>query len=152
MIQRIQSLYLLVAAALMSLTLFMPIATFVVDGNTYELSAFALSCGDISESTLWMGVMLVMATLLPLVVIFLFKRRTLQVRLCAVEIVLLLGSLVMIGLYYWLTSRLFENLVVEHRQFGWGAPMPLVSLVLTALASRAIFKDEVLVRSLDRIR
>ena len=105
-----------------------------------------------SESTLWMGVMLVMATLLPLVVIFLFKRRTLQVRLCAVEIVLLLGSLVMIGLYYWLTSRLFENLVVEHRQFGWGAPMPLVSLVLTALASRAIFKDEVLVRSLDRIR
>ncbi|MBO5717927.1 MAG: DUF4293 domain-containing protein [Alistipes sp.] len=152
MIQRIQSLYLLVAAALMSLTLFMPIATFVVDGNTYELSAFALSCGDMSESTLWMGVMLVMATLLPLVVIFLFKRRTLQVRLCAVEIVLLLGSLVMIGLYYWLTSRLFENLVVEHRQFGWGAPMPLVSLVLTALASRAIFKDEVLVRSLDRIR
>ena len=152
MIQRIQSLYLLVAAALMSLTLFMPIATFVVDGNTYELSAFALSCGDMSESTLWMGVMLVMATLLPLVVIFLFKRRTLQVRLCAVEIVLLLGSLVMIGLYYWLTSRLFESLVVEHRQFGWGAPMPLVSLVLTALASRAIFKDEVLVRSLDRIR
>ncbi|MBO7265260.1 MAG: DUF4293 domain-containing protein [Alistipes sp.] len=152
MIQRIQSLYLLVAAALMSLTLFMPIATFVVDGNTYALSAFALSCGDMSESTLWMGVMLVMATLLPLVVIFLFKRRTLQVRLCAVEIVLLLGSLVMIGLYYWLTSRLFENLVVEHRQFGWGAPMPLVSLVLTALASRAIFKDEVLVRSLDRIR
>jgi hypothetical protein len=152
MIQRIQSLYLLVAAALMSLTLFMPIATFVVDGNTYELSAFALSCGDMSESTLWMGVMLVMATLLPLVVIFLFKHRTLQVRLCAVEIVLLLGSLVMIGLYYWLTSRLFENLVVEHRQFGWGAPMPLVSLVLTALASRAIFKDEVLVRSLDRIR
>jgi hypothetical protein len=152
MIQRIQSLYLLVAAALMSLTLFMPIATFVVDGNTYELSAFALSCGDMSESTLWMGVMLVMATLLPLVAIFLFKRRTLQVRLCAVEIVLLLGSLVMIGLYYWLTSRLFENLVVEHRQFGWGAPMPLVSLVLTALASRAIFKDEVLVRSLDRIR
>lgn len=152
MIQRIQSLYLLIAAALMSLTLFMPIATFVVDGNTYELSAFALSCGEVSESTLWMGVMLVMATLLPLVVIFLFKRRTLQVRLCAVEIVLLLGSLVMIGLYYWLTSRLFENFVVEHRQFGWGAPMPLVSLVLTALASRAIFKDEVLVRSLDRIR
>ncbi len=152
MIQRIQSLYLLVAAALMSLTLFMPIATFVVDGHTFELSAFALGCGEVSQSTLWMGVMLVMATLLPLVVIFLFKRRTLQVRLCAVEIVLLLGSLVMIGLYYWLTSRLFENLVVEHRQFGWGAPMPLVSLVLTALASRAIFKDEVLVRSLDRIR
>lgn len=154
MIQRIQTLYLLAVAVLMSLTLFLPIASFVVDGTTFELNAFSLSCDGASESTLWMGIMLAMATALPLVTIFLYKRRTLQVRLCAVELVLLLGSLVMIGIYYWLTSSLFDDstLVVEHRQFGWAAPMPIVSLVLTYLASRAIFKDEVLVRSLDRIR
>ena len=96
--------------------------------------------------------MLSLATLLPFITIFLFKKRTLQVRLCAVELVLLLGSLVLIGLYYWLTSRIFEGLEIDHRQFGWAAPMPIVSMVLTYLASRAIFKDEVLVRSLDRIR
>ena len=154
MIQRIQTLYLLAVAVLMSLTLFLPIASFVVDGTTFELNAFALSCDGASEGTLWMGIMLAMATALPLVTIFLYKRRTLQVRLCAVELVLLLGSLVMIGIYYWLTSSLFDDstLVVEHRQFGWAAPMPIVSLVLTYLASRAIFKDEMLVRSLDRIR
>ncbi len=152
MIQRIQTLYLLVVTALMSLTLFMPIATFVVSGHSYELTAFALSCEGVSYATIWMGVMLSLATLLPFVTIFLFKKRTLQVRLCAVELVLLLGSLVMIGLYYWLTSRIFEGLTIDHRQFGWAAPMPVVSLVLTYLASRAIFKDEVLVRSLDRIR
>lgn len=154
MIQRIQTLYLLVATILMSFTLFMPIASFGVAGATYELSAFSLTCGEASESTIWMGILLSLATALPLVTIFLFKNRTLQIRLCAVEIVLLIGSLVMIGLYYWLTSRLFEGgeLVVDHRQFGWGAPMPIVSLVVTYLASRAIFKDEVLVRSLDRIR
>lgn len=152
MIQRIQSLYLLLATIFMSLTLFMPIATFVFDGQTYELTAFALSCGEQSESTLWMGIMLVLSTLLPFVTIFLFKRRTLQIRLCAVEIILLLGSLVFIGLYYWLTTRIFEGFSLEHRQFGWAAPMPIISLVLSYLASRAIFKDEVLVRSLDRIR
>ena len=152
MIQRIQSLYLLLAALLMSLTLFMPIASFGVAGETFELTAFSLRCGEVSQSTVWMGIMLVLATVLPLVTLFLFKRRTLQIRLCAVEIVLLLGSLLMIGLYYWLTSRLFEGFEVEHRQFGWAAPMPLISLVLAYLASRAIFKDEVLVRSLDRIR
>lgn len=154
MIQRIQSLYLLLVVILMSLTLCLPIATFVVDGATFELTAFALRCGDLSESTVWMGILLALATVLPLVTIFLFKKRTLQVRLCAVELVLLLGSLLMVGLYYWLTSSLFDDttLVVEHRQFGWAAPMPIVSLVLTYLASRAIFKDEVLVRSLDRIR
>lgn len=152
MIQRIQSLYLLLAAAFMSLTLFMPIATFVVDGQTYELTAFSLTCGEISQSTIWLGIILVIATALPLITIFLFKRRTLQIRLCAVEVVLLIGSLVLVALYYWLTSRLFEGLVIDHRQFGWAAPMPIVALVLSYLASRAIFKDEVLVRSLDRIR
>lgn len=152
MIQRIQTLYLFVVALLMSLTLFMPIASFTVAGQTYELTAFTLRCGDASETTVWMGIMLLLAAALPLVNIFLFKRRVLQIRLCAVEIILLLGSLVMIGLYYWLTSRIFEGLVIEHRQFGWAAPMPLVSLILAYLASRAIFKDEMLVRSLDRIR
>lgn len=152
MIQRIQSLYLLLAAAFMSLTLFMPIATFVVDGQTYELTAFSLTCGEISQSTIWLGIILAIATALPLITIFLFKKRTLQIRLCAVEVVLLIGSLVLVALYYWLTSRLFEGLVIDHRQFGWAAPMPIVALVLSYLASRAIFKDEVLVRSLDRIR
>lgn len=152
MIQRIQTLYLLVVTVLMSLTLFMPIASFGVAGETFELTAFTLRCGEVSQSTIWMGILLVLATALPLVTIFLFKRRTLQIRLCAVEIVLLLGSLVMIGLYYWLTSRVFQGLEIEHRQFGWAAPMPLIALVLSYLASRAIFKDEVLVRSLDRIR
>lgn len=152
MIQRIQSIYLLLASIVMSLTLFLPIATFVFDGQTYELTAFALSCGQQSESTVWMGIMLTLSTILPLVVIFLFKRRTLQIRLCAVEMVMLIGSLIFIGLYYWLTTRIFEGYNLEHRQFGWAAPMPIVALVLSYLASRAIFKDEVLVRSLDRIR
>lgn len=152
MIQRIQSLYLLLASAFMSLTLFMPIATFVVDGQTYELTAFSLTCGEMSQSTIWLGIILAIATALPLITIFLFKKRTLQIRLCAVEVVLLIGSLVLVALYYWLTSRLFEGLVIDHRQFGWAAPMPIVAIVLSYLASRAIFKDEVLVRSLDRIR
>ena len=72
MIQRIQTLYLLVVTALMSLTLFMPIASFVVGGQTYELTAFALSCEDASHTTLWMGIMLSLATLLPFITIFLF--------------------------------------------------------------------------------
>ena len=112
MIQRIQSLYLLLASAFMSLTLFMPIATFVVDGQTYELTAFSLTCGEISQSTIWLGIILAIATALPLITIFLFKKRTLQIRLCAVEVVLLIGSLVLVALYYWLTSRLFEGLVI----------------------------------------
>ena len=154
MIQRIQSLYLLFAVALMSVTLFAPIATFVVDsGEVFNLTAFSLKSELQSQSALWMGILLSLATVLPLVTIFFFKNRMLQVRLCAVEIVLLLGCLVFMAIYLWLSgANALEDAVVLHRQFGWAAIMPIVALVFTALAARATFKDEVLVRSLDRIR
>ncbi|MBQ3248403.1 MAG: DUF4293 domain-containing protein [Alistipes sp.] len=154
MIQRIQTLYLVVITSLMAITLFAPIATFTVaTGDVYTLSAFELSNGQHSQSTIWMGILLVLATVLPLVTIFLFKNRQLQLRLCGAEVVLLIGAIVFVGIYYWLSSaNALENVGVEHRSFGWAAIMPLLSLVMAFLAARRIFKDEVLVRSLDRIR
>lgn len=152
MIQRIQTLYLVVATILMAMTFIFPIAEFNIAGVDFTLSAFSLSGGNQSESTFWMGLLLAMATAVPFVTIFLFKRRTLQIRLCAVEAVLLLGSLAFIGLYYWLSNRFFAGYDIEHKQFGWSAIMPVMALILDVLAARAIFKDEVLVRSLDRIR
>ena len=154
MIQRIQSLYLLIVVALMSVTLFAPIAMFTVaSGEVFTLSAFSLASDMQSQSTIWMGILLSLATALPLVTIFLFKNRVLQVRLCAVEIVLLLGCVVFMAIYFWLSgANALEDAIVEHRHFGWSAIMPIVALVFTSLAARATFKDEILVRSLDRIR
>ena len=154
MIQRIQSLYLLIVVALMSVTLFAPIAMFTVaSGEVFTLSAFSLASDMQSQSTIWMGILLSLATALPLVTIFLFKNRVLQVRLCAVEIVLLLGCIAFMAIYFWLSgANALEDAVVEHRHFGWSAIMPIVALVFTSLAARATFKDEILVRSLDRIR
>lgn len=151
MIQRIQTLYLAVVTLLMALSVFLPVATFTVGDAEYSLTGYAIKGASESEPTVWLGVLLTLAAILPLVTIFLFKRRTLQVRLCAVEGVLLVGSLVFIGLYYWRGSDMFD-VAIDHQQFGWAAILPLISLVLVWLAGRAIFKDEVLVRSLDRIR
>ena len=153
MIQRIQTLYLLIATVLMAVTLFCPIATFYAGDTTYTLEAFSLSGGGESQSTIWMGIILVVGAFLPLVTIFLFKRRQLQIRLCGAEMVVLLGAIAFIAIYYWLSVfNALDGVEIDHRQFSWAAPMPLVSMVLTYLAGRAIFKDEMLVRSLDRIR
>lgn len=154
MIQRIQSLYLLVATILMGVTLFAPVASFTVaSGEVYTLSAFELSSTTASQSTIWMGIILVVATVLPLITIFLFKRRMLQVRLCAVEIVFLLGAIAFETIYFFLSgANALADLGVEHRHLGWSAIMPIVSLILVALAARATFKDEITVRSFDRIR
>ena len=80
MIQRIQTLYLLAVVVLMAFTLFAPIAVFTVGDIDFTLTAFSLSGGGESQTTLWMGIILVLATVLPLITIFLFKNRQLQVR------------------------------------------------------------------------
>lgn len=153
MIQRIQTLYLLIATALMAVTIFTPMARFFDGVQEYTLTAFALkdAAGLTAQPTLYMGILLALAGLLPFVVIFLFKNRQMQIRLCAAEIVLLVGSLVVMGIYYYLSARMF-NAAGGIISIKVGVVMPLVAIIFVALATRAIFRDEVLVRSLDRIR
>ncbi len=152
MIQRIQSLYLLIVAGLMTTSLFLPLAHYVSGLSEYELFAFSLKGADYAQPTPYLGFMLLLTAIVPLVTIFLYKKRLLQIRLCAVNIVLLLGTLIFIAIYYYLGSRFFAEFSYEVRGFDIAAIFPLLSLVLTYLAARAIFKDEMLVRSLDRIR
>ena len=153
MIQRIQTLYLLIATALMAVTIFTPMAQFFDGTQEYTLTAFALkdAAGVTAQPTIYMGILLALAGVLPFIVIFLFKTRQLLIRLCAAEIVLLVGSLVVMGIYYYLSARLFDS-VNGLGNLKLGVIMPLLSIVFVALATRAIFRDEVLVRSLDRIR
>ena len=83
MIQRIQTLYLLIIAALMAVTLFSGLAWFAGDAGEFGLYAFGLKTaeGELVQSTVYMGVLLALACALPLVTIFLFRRRLLQIRL-----------------------------------------------------------------------
>jgi len=84
--------------------------------------------------------------------IFLFKRRLLQIRLCVVEIVLLIGSAVMEAAYYFLSWRVFSELSFHTQGFRPAIALPLVCLLFAYLAARAVFRDELMVRAADRIR
>lgn len=152
MIQRIQSLYLVAIVALMVTAIFTPLAYFVAGAEEYLLYAFSLKGGEVSYSTMYMGFVVALAAIIPFVTIFLFKNRMLQIRLCAVELVLLIGSVIFMAIYYYLGSRMFTNLEFSTQGFRIAIIFPLVSIVLDYLAMRAIFHDEMLVRSLDRIR
>ena len=154
MIQRIQTLYLLIIAALMAVTLFSGLAWFAGDAGEFGLFAFGLKTagGEVVQSTVYMGVLLALACALPLVTIFLFKRRLVQIRLCAVELVLLIGAGAMMGIYFYLCNRYFADSEFYSHTLKISLVFPLVCLVFDLLALRAIFRDEKLVRSLDRIR
>lgn len=154
MIQRIQTIYLLVAAALMAVTLFVPLAWFASDAGEFRLYAFALEngAGEAVQSTLYMGVLSTLACALPLLTIFLYKRRMLQIRLCVVEMVLLAGAVAMEAVYYFLSWRVFSDMTFHTQGFRPAIALPLVCLLFAYLAARAIFRDELMVRAADRIR
>lgn len=155
MIQRIQTVYLLLAAALMSLTLFLPLATIWQGGNEIIIKAWFAdgTVGFKAPLPLYLGIILSVATALPLVTIFLYKKRMAQIRLCVSEIVLLLGSVAFIALYcYRLCEVLAERMTDLNFTLGFASLMPFVAIFFVVLAIRGIAKDEALVRSLDRIR
>ena len=118
------------------------------------MTAFALrdSDGAVVQTTVYMGILLSVSALLPLVTILLFRRRMLQMRLCIVEVVLLLGSSVMMGIYCYLGMSAVSSLPFGAGNLRPAIMLPLAAVVFTVMAARAIFKDELLVRSLDRIR
>lgn len=152
MIQRIQTLYLLLATALMACTLFMPIAHVSTAQGELVLQAFKPFGSEMAFGWLF-AALFILATLLPLVTIFLFKYRKRQVGLCAAEGVLQLGAVVVILLFYWLIiPDILQDFTILSKNLGWAFIMPVAALIPTFLAGRAIFRDEVLVRSLDRIR
>ena len=154
MIQRIQTVYLLLAAALVAVALFAPLAWFASDAGLFELHAFALRTaeGDSVQAAPYLGVVLAAACVLPVVTIFLFRQRLLQIRLCVVEAVLLVGGIVMELVYYFLSRRVFAEMAFHEQGIKPAAVLPLVAVLFALLAARAVFRDEMMVRAADRIR
>ena len=153
MIQRIQTLYLLIVAALLAVTLFAPLAWFAGESGEFGLYAFALkSAGESVQPTVYLGISLVLACVVPLVTIFLFRNRMLQLRLCGVEAVLLVGAAVMEAVHYYLSRRVFAAEAFHTQGFEPAVALPLVALLFVWLAGRAILRDELMVRAADRIR
>ena len=88
-------------------------------------------------------------SLLALGSIFLYRRRLLQIRLCTFNTLLIVGFYGLFAFYLWRLAGTFEAFTFN---FQIALAFPLVSLILNWLAIRAIGADEMLVRSLDRLR
>ena len=154
MIQRIQSLYLLVVTALMAVTLFAPLAWFAADGEEFRLYAFSLQPlqRESLQPTVYSGLLLLASCLLPLVIILLYRRRLLQLSLWVVRLVRLFGAVALGVIYYFLSVRAFSDQTLHAQGFKPSIALPIVCLFFMYLAVRAIFRDELMVRAADRIR
>ncbi len=117
MIQRKQTIYLLVAVILGMLH-FLSLPLFIIQ-------------------------MLVSA--LSLYTIFLYKRRTVQAKLCLVSIVASFA-------WYIVLAVLIQQGKLSQESLQLTTALPLVAAILCFMARRAILADERLVRAADRIR
>lgn len=147
MIQRIQTVYIFIAAVLTGLLLQLDFAELAVNGELYVFDAMGITQGDqVIFDGLPVMAFIGLITLIHIVIIFMYKHRIRQMRLLTFTIILLLGLL---GILFYFIYAGFENVEVAYK-----IPiiLPLIAAILDYLAIRAIGKDEALVRSLDRIR
>ena len=155
MIQRIQTLYLAIAAALSGFLLKGPIVRLVSNGNeAYELNYQGIYsvdngvAGELIEKSLPLTIILIAIPILFIVAIFLFRRRKLQIRITVFASLLLIGSFLLMVFYIFYTGRKLESELI----FNIKLVFPIVASIFGYLAFRNILKDELLVKSYDRIR
>ena len=143
MIQRIQTLYLIVAALISGGLINVVYLWKENDTLVYILDLFE----SISLMLKSIPALFLVSTVLSLIAIFLFKNRKLQFVINRLNI---LTNLYLLGVFlYYLLSLPGETAISEK---GIGVFIPIVVVVLLVLANKAIHKDENLVKSVDRLR
>ena len=151
MIQRIQTLFLLAVALLSGLMLTGDLIQLTAGGGTvFSMSFLGMenNGGEVIQRLWPMTVILAVVPLLALVTIFLYKKRSLQMRLTMLVLLLSLGTLILGAFYVLMFDRKIDvNIIWKVKVL-----IPLITAILAWLAWRAILKDEVRVRSYDRLR
>lgn len=160
MLQRVQTIYLSVTFILTLLMFFLPMANFQVEGDLFSFKALGLekelsdgSSASYEVYSIALFTLLVVILLVNVVGIFLYKNRIFQIRFNVLNIFLYIGVYPLFFLFVW-TAFSKIGISKEDVLLGYSYPLlfPVLNIILTYLAIRAIGADEALVRSLDRIR
>lgn len=147
MIQRKQTIYLLLSVVLFALTFIFPF------GNAGELTLHnygAVNAEGIKAegiSHYYFSVCLGVAALISLISIFLYNNRQQQMSVLRLSFIFFAAAFALLALYIKSSSE-------EGAGFSFGVSffLPFVSFAMNMLALRSIRNDEKLVRSLDRLR
>ena len=136
MIQRIQTIYLLLTAGISAGLIFV----FHLWTTNESVKFFAQD--DIAYFAMFLG-----SAVLSLISIFMFKNRQTQFVLGRLNILL---NFILLGFFVYQSLNVSGEADVSEK--GIGILLPILSIVLLVLANKAIKKDENLVKSVDRLR
>ena len=143
MIQRIQSIFLLLACILLSLVFVFPF----FKGNQSTSGFFSDSQYTIQDHPALLGVT-VGAAVIALIAIFMYKNRSLQQKLVYLAILLCIALLIVVFvLGFGDTPDLMNQASIFVGSF-----LPLLAVVFLGISLRGIRKDDRIVKSMDRLR
>jgi hypothetical protein len=149
MIQRIQSVFLLLSVVLFTATYYFPFGTFdEISLHSYgALDGNGIPIPEIQHY--FFAIPMSLAALFSLGAIFLYGNRQRQMAIIRFTFILFALSFVLLAFYIANAGNTMED-----RSFAFGSSffLPFISFFLNMLAVRAIKKDEQLVKSVDRIR
>jgi hypothetical protein len=155
MLQRIQSIYLLLAGlAILALFLFPLAHNVYVDSKPINIMVTGVYQDMNGQSTqtqffLALSVVTGIIGLIPLIIIFMYKNRKKQITFCYSCI------LVIIGYSFWMAQTaktVTGGVTLDTKNFGIGLFLCPVSILLLVMAVKAIQRDEKLIKSADRLR
>ena len=150
MIQRKQSIFLLLAFLASVVCLCLPVGSVEPAGMgaSFKLYNLFLDKGaDVDYSVCGLFGILLLSSVLSLFTIFLFRNRKLQSSLCLCNEFLLVAWYIVLGV---VTRNVIDPSAAFHVAFV--ACLPAVAIVLNVMARAGILHDEKLVRAADRIR
>jgi Domain of unknown function (DUF4293) len=155
MIQRIQSVYLSLTTLLTLFLLKGDYLSFIEDsGSAINITFMGISRKteaqgmDMIEKLFPFSVVIILILAISIIAIFLFKNRKIQMRFVLGLIILIVG-LILISFYYAsIISVEYNAMIVPKIKMT----IPGLILVFSVLAYRRIRKDELLVKSYDRLR
>ncbi|MFT3885958.1 MAG: DUF4293 domain-containing protein [Flavobacteriales bacterium] len=157
MLQRKQTVFLLLAVLCGALTFAFPVASYTRGEQVFEFRTTGLTLADgtavpDASPKVPFAIVIGLCMVVLAVAIFFFKKRPRQMRLVrsAYLVVLAVVAFVFITDHSIATYLGQGGTVATH--YGASAFLPIAMLVFAFLAERSIRKDEELIKSMDRLR
>lgn len=139
-IQRIQTVYLLLAAIVTAVFAFVPVINVLNPDGVVEISFNSLHFGA------WTMVLEILIVILAIIAIFKYRDLKTQIRLTNVLMLLIVTLIIVISIMTWV---LHDKLIMQFTPY---IVMPFVALILVWLAKKGIKHDKKLLADSERIR
>lgn len=139
MIQRVQSIYLLLAGLALIVLLFLPVGYQIQESGATVSIAMSQNLPTVTLS--------ILTVIISLITVFQYKNRGFQLKLASVSILFALLTTISIAVFQFITGN---TLLTAPNFIPYG--FAVFAIVFLFLAYRGIDADDKLVRSMDRLR